>query len=257
MDKVALQPTQFIKDHYGPETACTYDSTIIKVTGYQEGLEAMAREAIFTIKPFQERTLKILDLGCGTGNGSIALLRLIASFQHLFRNTKIELHLYDQSVEMTNEAVKKIKTEFDLNPIITIGKIEEMEINDRFHLIISSYALHHFQGEQLNDILANINNLLKPSGAFLLVDRYIQSDQNDEDFNMDVFASGVINSGMDFKSVKQSLIKQMEEDGDVPCTIETMTKALKRLGLTVRQPYKSFITAMISARKQYRPLFSF
>lgn len=241
---------KFIADHYGPKTATTYDNTIIKFLGYQEGLEAMAIEAVFALKKIDIPKVKILDLGCGTGNGILTLLKLIKTYEAIFPLPEIEIHLYDQSEYMLSRALEKITNDFKETPKVTLGKIEELELNEKFHIILSSYVLHHFEDEALKDILQNIADRLKPDGAFLLADRYLEADSQDEDMNIDAMTGSLIKYYPEnFDTLKQHLIQQMKDDGDVPCTSQEMLKLLRDLGLAVRLPYKQFTMSLISARK--------
>lgn len=98
-----------------------------------------------------EKDDKLLDIGCGTGNYTIAL-----------SESELNICGIEPSGLMLNEAKSK-------NPEIswTIGNAEKLPFeNDNFDFAIATLTIHHWK--DLEKGFSEIRRILKPSGKFLI-----------------------------------------------------------------------------------------
>ncbi len=113
-----------------------------------------------------DRSVKILDLGCGNG----ALIREILSV-----SSKIEVTLVDGSSHMLDNARENFKSHgfHYIN-----GTFQELLVKDAvtykiahdFDFIVSSLAIHHLSTEEKQELFHYIYNHLNPGGYFLNIE---------------------------------------------------------------------------------------
>ncbi|MGB7568694.1 MAG: class I SAM-dependent methyltransferase [Chitinivibrionales bacterium] len=106
--------------------------------------------------------MTVLDLGAGTGNLSLRMLR---------GNKNCYMTLVDFSQDMLN-AVPDVLAEFKNRFKVICDDFNNVVFNDApFDAIISSFALHHTRGEKAYTVLyGKIHRWLKPGGMFACVD---------------------------------------------------------------------------------------
>lgn len=114
-----------------------------------------------------ERSIKILDLGCGNG----ALTKEILSV-----SDNVKVTLADGSYEMLENARENLKSH-DFNYVHgTFQELLEDEsadddlLSSDFDFIISSLAIHHLYIEEKKDLFKYIYNHLNPKGYFLNIE---------------------------------------------------------------------------------------
>lgn len=152
------------------QVSAEYDDSIRKaIPPYQEMFEALI--GYCTPLPASEQRqppLRILELGCGTGNFSL-LLR--AQFP------QAELVLVDLSQDMLKQAEHKLQ-HLKTTPEAAVGPMQflssgfmDLEFEpSQFDLVISSMALHHLLDEEKTVLYQRIFSWLKPNGLFRCAD---------------------------------------------------------------------------------------
>ncbi|MDY7029933.1 MAG: class I SAM-dependent methyltransferase [Spirochaetota bacterium] len=122
-------------------------------------------------RQFRERTIDlaaitrghtVLDVGCGTGN-----LTMAAKVR-----TGIDGEVFgiDPSPEMIQEAERKA-AEDQLDISYRVGLIEDIPYPDgKFDVVVSSLMLHHLPKDLKRQGIAEISRVLKPGGRFVAVD---------------------------------------------------------------------------------------
>lgn len=116
---------------------------------------------LFCYLPKDFKPKKILDLGCGTGNLTAAILNHFPD---------AEIHALDISADILRECKVRFK---DCHNII-FHQQDFSSLNlpeNEFDLVISSIAIHHVNDEEKEKLYHQIINLLKPKGIFEFVDQ--------------------------------------------------------------------------------------
>jgi ubiquinone/menaquinone biosynthesis C-methylase UbiE len=139
-----------------------YQSAV--VPHYKEMLEMVTLACQRYIGPGS----KIIDMGCGTGNASLAVLE----------GTKVGIFLIDGSPGMVEIALEKIEKD---RPGAVIGyKAANLEDDDwhasleegSYDAIISTLALEHLPFDVYRDVICQCRKLIKPGGWLLAVEGY-------------------------------------------------------------------------------------
>jgi ubiquinone/menaquinone biosynthesis C-methylase UbiE len=123
-------------------------------------------------KSKQGEPLRILDLGCGTGNSTMPLYELM-----LERSIKVEITGCDPDPRMLREA-RKIAKEKSLAITYVLGSGEDIPFEDNyFDLIISGASFHWFANKRG---FQEINRVLKGGGKyFIFWTQTLPSNQSD------------------------------------------------------------------------------
>ena len=141
-----------------------YQSVV--VPGYQEMLDLVAEAA----KRYLPKEPKIIDLGCGTGNASSAILNRISA----------NIFLIDGSGRMVNAAAEKITRE---SPYAIQGtRVANLSRNDwdaglgdsTFDAIVSTLVLEHLPFDCYRAVIEKCYHLLKPGGWLLAAEGYVE-----------------------------------------------------------------------------------
>lgn len=112
--------------------------------------------------PFYRNTsIKILDIGCGTGT-------FVKIIKEKFPNSKITcLDFAQNMIEVAKEKLNTFKDDIDF----LVGDFNNLNIKNEFDVIVSSFALHHIQTDKEKKLLyKNIYQALNKSGAFFTAD---------------------------------------------------------------------------------------
>ncbi len=129
--------------------AKTYDWGISKFWLY-----SLQKKAVSYLK--LKNNLKILDVGCGTGDSLVLLNRL---------NPNIDLYGLDISEEMLKKARKKLNEK----GVLKLGDVENTSFKSNFFdFVITTEAFHHFPNPDL--ALKEIYRVLKKNGKLVLTD---------------------------------------------------------------------------------------
>lgn len=132
-----------------------------------ESYDSLIRRAVPRYDEMMERLLEharpgpadILELGCGTGNLTLGLLRRFPSA----RVTTV-----DASPEMTELTVRRAASADRLTAITST--FEELTLSDRsFDLVASSMSLHHVR--EKGPLYEALARWLRPGGQFVLADQ--------------------------------------------------------------------------------------
>jgi ubiquinone/menaquinone biosynthesis C-methylase UbiE len=125
------------------------------------------------VKSFQRRAQKlviskmkinegmsVLDLGCGTGQATIDIGRML-------RGTG-EVIGFDLSEKMIDQANTKLDDTIDTNITFETMSGSSLDYEDRFDYVISTNAFHHFHDKE--DIFLRVKRSLKSGGIFVVQD---------------------------------------------------------------------------------------
>lgn len=107
--------------------------------------------------------LKILDIGCGTGNLIISLSSL-SNIKEL-----IGIDISPEMINLANDKKNKIKNSNKI--IFFVGDVHKLNFaNNYFDIIFSLNSFHHYY-----TALKEINRVLKKSGFFVLLDNFLDN----------------------------------------------------------------------------------
>ncbi|KMQ49572.1 Methyltransferase [Chitinispirillum alkaliphilum] len=205
-----------IKDHFDKE-AHFYDSIILKLIPYYNEMVNSLASSI----PFEkENPIKVLDLGCGTGTISKAILEKYPN--SIFTIVDISQNML--KIAETKIGGKSIYeshcTDFyDLNPV------------DKYDVVASSLALHHLiTDEDKRAFYAKIFSMLKTNGIFLNADVVLGSNEHLQNVFMDKWIS-FMNKSCPMDDIYNNwLVKYKNEDK--PAKLSDQIKWLEEIGFS-------------------------
>jgi len=133
------------------------------VPHYRDMLDIVAK----TCQRYLTPNSSIIDLGCGTGNTSLAILQKMP----------IKIYLLDGSPGMIRIAYDKI---FSAHPGAIIGsKITDLAaeswadgLGSGYDAVVSTLVLEHLSSESYENVLKDCFGLLKPGGKLIVVEGY-------------------------------------------------------------------------------------
>ncbi len=148
-----------------------YQSAV--VPGYQEMLDLVAEAC----RRYLPQDAKLIDLGCGTGNASLALLRKMPS---------AKIYLIDGSGRMVRVAEEKISC---ARPGAILGcKVADLAgsdwdervvvkglVGEGYDGIISTLVLEHLPFDCYKAAIAKCHRLLRPGGWLLAAEGYSEA----------------------------------------------------------------------------------
>lgn len=113
-------------------------------------------------------TIKILDLGAGTG------LELIHLFE-LFPDARVTV------IDITEKMLERLKQRDFSNKVKTIcGDFFEVDFGNEYDAVISTSALHHFKKDEKIKLYQKVYNCLKENGQFINCDKIALTDDVEE-----------------------------------------------------------------------------
>ncbi|MHA1731783.1 MAG: class I SAM-dependent methyltransferase [Promethearchaeota archaeon] len=130
-----------------------YDQKILTlIPHYNEILDS-----IISLIPFSSQdSLKIIDLGCGTGTLAFGLIQ---------RYPRAKITCLDMDAEMIDITRQKLQ---DFSGVsYEVASFSDYEFKDKYDVIVSSLALHHLTGDSAKrDFYTRIIQALVPGGVF-------------------------------------------------------------------------------------------
>ena len=131
-----------------------YDKSLV-VKSYQRQAQILVIKRMLI-----EKGMKILDLGCGTGAGTIDI-----SFRLEGTGKAIGLDLSEKMIE---QARQKLHNHEYGNIEFMVGSLDSLDYNNYFDYVLSTNAFHHFSDKEA--IFLKIKKSLKLNGVFIIQD---------------------------------------------------------------------------------------
>jgi len=222
-----------IKKHFEKEAA-VFDEFFYKIVPYYRQM----LEILVQSMPFKKNAkLKIIDLGCGTGN-------LGAKAKEYYQNARLTC------VDMTENMIKMAKTKFEKYPdtVFWHGDIRKFDFSKKYDAVISSMVLHHVEGAEKIKFYKKLNKSLKKGGVFLNIDIFLTNDAKLQKFYIDKWISFMSSNGLPLDKIKEMLARHKKEDR--PVVIGWELEALKKAGFKTQDIiFKNFNFAVYGAKK--------
>ncbi|MEH1790291.1 MAG: class I SAM-dependent methyltransferase [Nostoc sp.] len=126
------------------------------------------------------QAFKMLDFGCGDASFTAQALL----------NTNIAAY---KGVDLSTQALEIAKENMTIIPCESTfiqGDFSQLDSElisphiqeDKFDVILISFALHHFQLEQKEDFISQLKHLLKAGGVFILIDVFRREEEDRETY---------------------------------------------------------------------------
>lgn len=254
-----------IADHYGPQTAASYDQICDSLFwAYTSTLENIVAYVMYA-NPTQAQRDRwhICDLGAGTGNLSARLIQsLYQRARHEGRPLSAQLLLNDSSPHMLEQAQNKFKSHPDVALRLSVNSLLSVfdDVDDEsLDVVMSSFAIHHLDENQKNELIRQAFRKLKSGGLLVIGDRMPTSHESfgvPEDLSLRIVASrfhplmkahhpnGSLDDTCDF------INREFERDGDQPSPRESHLQWMKAAGFeSVTTPFLSFGCVVVGGRK--------
>jgi ubiquinone/menaquinone biosynthesis C-methylase UbiE len=211
--------------------ATNYDDTLFIIPHYNEVINEMFARIDFP----QESEIRVLDLGCGTGN-------FLQAVSQKYPNA----HLYgiDFSPEMLSVARNKLGENDKIHFIEdNIFKVSVSNL-PYFDLIVSSFVLHNYEENSLyNLIFEKAVGLLGVDGRLILGD-LINCDSDEQKRELSIQADAMKAHGMTGKEIANWF--KILENEDSPISIEQIETSLIQSGFDTVKIKKIGCTAVFS-----------
>jgi tRNA (cmo5U34)-methyltransferase len=191
---------ELIKKHFENEAAI-FDKLFFKVVPhYEEMLQALV-DAL----PFRKKDrLKILDLGCGTGNLTQKLIS-VYSLAHI------------TCIDMAENMLKMAKAKFKGDPRVDFwrGDIRDFDYRKKYDAILGSLVLHHVEGKEKPRFYRKLSKALSKGGIFLNIDIFHASSDYLQKRYIDRWKTFMKTSGLPMKKVREMIARHHKEDRPV------------------------------------------
>ena len=185
-------------------------------------------DEIANLVEIDDKNLKLLDLGCGTG---IELERLFAKYPD------IQVTGIDLSSEMLNTLKEKYKGK---NIDVICGSYFDVEFGSGFDVVLSTYSLHHFNEEEKLALYKKTYESMKPGGFYVEGDYTVKTDEEQTLYLSELKR---------FKN-EQNLSDDSFYHYDTPMTAENQIKLLKSAGFSDIKIIRQWdSTTIITAKK--------
>ena len=161
MKKNSDQRWSMIKAHFERE-AKSFDKNFFKVAPfYKETIDALIGAL-----PFPEnKKIRVIDLGCGTGNITQALLKRYPQAQVTC------IDLAEQMITMAKAKLSGFK-----NIKYWAGDVRDFPYQEKYDAVIGSLVLHHIEKKEKTSFYRKILNALASGGVFYTADIVLGSN---------------------------------------------------------------------------------
>ncbi|MCC5653978.1 class I SAM-dependent methyltransferase [Nostoc sp. XA013] len=196
------------------------------------------KTAVEIIPSNRQASLKVLDLGAGTGLYS-------GMVQSVFPNA--EFTLLDLAFEMLEKAQLRF-SKMGKFPRLLIGNYVEVDLGDSYDLVISALSIHHLPDSNKKLLYQKIYNILNPGGMFVNADQVLGKTTDLEKLYRQHWLNSVLALGVSQEDLKTAQ-KRMEYDCMTP--LDAQISWLEAVGFqNVDCWYKNFSFAVFGG---YRP----
>ncbi|MDD5408623.1 MAG: class I SAM-dependent methyltransferase [Candidatus Omnitrophica bacterium] len=189
-----------IKEHFEKETA-VFDKLFFKVMPRYEEM----MQALINAMPFNKKdSLRIIELGCGTGN---LTREIISSY------TNARITCIDMADNMLKMAKAKLKN--NRNVAFWLGDIRDFNYKGKYDAVVASMVLHHVEGKDKPEFYRKFYKSLSRGGVFLCLDIFLSPNKHLQDLYMDKWRAFMKSSGLPTKKINDMITRHQKEDRPV------------------------------------------
>ncbi|NJM73634.1 MAG: class I SAM-dependent methyltransferase [Scytonema sp. RU_4_4] len=174
-----------------------------------------------------QKPFKMLDLGCGDANFTAqALLNTnIASYKGIdLSNPALE-------IAKQNMAVVQCDTTFIQGDFSELVSQLMQAQQDRFDVILISFALHHLHLEQKDYFIGQLKSLLASGGIFILID-IVSKEEEDRETYIKRYLEGVQKYWSLLTPQEYSMVENHISSSDFPETQQTLQEISQKYSFT-------------------------
>ncbi|MDO8445301.1 MAG: class I SAM-dependent methyltransferase [Deltaproteobacteria bacterium] len=224
-------------DRFKAEEAANYDEAIRRrIPLYREIQTLMT-----SLLPFPKKEyLRVLDLGCGTGETSISLLKEYP----LARITGI-----DSSHDMLEAARKKVKhttwrVDFLCQDIREVRSWESgvgspLFCEGGFDVIVSAFSLHFLNEDEKEEILRKCLALLKDGGMFIDSEAVLSPSEKVYNMYMDKWKDFMRSNGFSDEEIGSHILKFLRDVK--PMTVDNQLGLMRKTGFRDVECYFKYL----------------
>ena len=209
-----LKKSDKVKAHF-EEEAKEFDEIILKlIPHYKDMIYALISSIPFD----HDASIRVLDLGCGTGT-------ITETLKEKFKNAKVTcLDLAENMIEMA-----KIKLNKYDNIEYVIGDFYSLNFSEKYDVIVSSLALHHLAtDEDKIEFYKKIYEALDEGGVFYNADVVLGSNNYLQDLYISKWKE-FMNLIVHMEEIEQKWIPAAEEE-DHPAKLMNHINWLREIG---------------------------
>ncbi len=201
-----------IKEHF-ERMAGEFDRNFVRFAPHYEDAIAAMVSAI----PFRPgRRISVLDIGCGTGNITKAVLK---------KYPGASVTCIDLSANMIAMAKAKLKKYKSIG--YNVCDIRDFKFTQKYDTVVSSLVMHHVEGGDKNTVYRKIYNGLVKGGVFYNVDITLGSNKYLQDMYMTKWME-FLRSGCTPSEIKR--IRKNHKREDRPAKLMDELKSLALAG---------------------------
>lgn len=212
MEHNSIERYKKIKRHF-ENGAKKFDKRFFKIVPFYQEIMDVLISAI----PFKEnKKIKVIDLGCGTGNITKALKE---------RYPKAEVMCIDLAKNMIELAKAKLRKYNDIE--YWCGDIRKFDYNKKYDAIISSLVLHHVDKKEKRRFYRKVFNTLEKGGVFYSADLILASNKHLEGMYLGKWKAFMRRH---FSLFQINKMLKHKDDEDRPIKLTTEIKLLTDIG---------------------------
>ena len=206
--------TSTIKEHFETE-AFEFDNQIVRIIPYYD---QMITALIDSVQFDTSESIRIIDLGCGTGT---VAKRLGDKFPN---STIVCLDIASKMID-----IAKYKLNNRKNTEFIVGDFSTIDFKEPFDVVVSSLALHHIQADdEKKEFYTKIYNILTKSGQFLNADVVLASTDYQQKINMNRWID-YMNKSVPMEEIQQRWIPAHKTE-DRPSKLIDQLKWMDEIG---------------------------